>query len=548
MLKTTYAALSNGTVRTQDARIIHLYQKADAYKTDPCLWEGLFRIACLIKNNPLEEPVTGFIYEGIRDTENGSFAGTPFEQICKARAAMALFEYNTDKTILKRLAVWIRYLEVEFDHFTGQNSILYQPADLMEFLLRYYCITGMKSVLRICTRLRSSAFDWTTVLHTFQQSIPLNTKESDLSDMDYSCKPDELEYDQKEKLINHAEMLADGMRYSTYAGIFSGHGQELSSGRVLWEHLKKHHMAVCGGTTANPFLCGRGADKKVSTGSLAAWIEAFCAQIMLPESEWANDELIRIIFNGFALCLEQEDLPDYQKVNMIGNKCSEQAPSALLYSRVTRAAASIYRYAVMIGNREMRINYLFPGKYMSMIDRQPVILQMKDETISLQCRKEVSFGISIYKSNQNGEQIVLKHNGQTSEIGMNDTQGKGNYIQTVNTWNSGDEFRFFQYKTVRYEETHHQGVCFLYGNRLLSADADHNHYDFAVSSLPEFQADEIIMNVSETGKWPIRDEEPADIPVLPVTHGSEYHVKMHPYYQTKKRITIFPKAEDTCLK
>ena len=54
-------------------------------------------------------------------------------------------------------------------------------------------------------------------------------------------KPEEIDYEQKEKLINHAEMLADGVRYTLYAGLFSGNGQDLSAGKNAWSYLQKYH-------------------------------------------------------------------------------------------------------------------------------------------------------------------------------------------------------------------------------------------------------------------------------------------------------------------
>ena len=188
ILQMTGCGTANGTARSQDNRVKRLYQKADQWNAFPRMWEGLFRVACLIKNKPLEEPVTQRIYEAIHDTDDGSFAGSFDEQICTARALFAVFEYNTDKEILKRIAIWLRYLEVEFDKCTAESGVLYQPADLMELLVRYYLATGMKSVLRICSRLRAEAFDWTTSLHTFQQSIPIDNHKKLPSEINISAQ------------------------------------------------------------------------------------------------------------------------------------------------------------------------------------------------------------------------------------------------------------------------------------------------------------------------------------------------------------------------
>ena len=113
-----------GTVRTTDERVINLYQKAVQYDKQPCLWEGLFRLACLIKTKPMDEPVAAYILHAIEDSENGALSGTFSEQICIARATFALFEYNTDREILKRIASWLRYVEIEFDNLIYKSFII----------------------------------------------------------------------------------------------------------------------------------------------------------------------------------------------------------------------------------------------------------------------------------------------------------------------------------------------------------------------------------------------------------------------------------------
>ena len=56
-----------GTIRTDDKRIIALYHHACQFIDIPGIWEGLFRIACLTKNNPLEESVTKKILQAIEE-------------------------------------------------------------------------------------------------------------------------------------------------------------------------------------------------------------------------------------------------------------------------------------------------------------------------------------------------------------------------------------------------------------------------------------------------------------------------------------------------
>ena len=356
---------------TNITEIKNLYEASGRLIDNPYLWEGLFRIACLIKNKPMEEPVTALILNAVRDTENGSVEGCLSRQISVIRAAFAVYEYNTDRTLLQRFAVWCHYLEIEFEQLTKEDpETLYKPADLMEFLVRFYQVTGLKAVLRICTRLRAAAFNWTSALHTFQQSIPVSTDELHPVLPDLTAAPEDIDYDEKEKLINHAEILADGVRYSVFSGIFSGNGQDLAAGKVVWRYLRKHHHAICGGTTSNPYLCGNAPEQPISNCTMAAWVEAFASQLILEDSEWALNELIRIIFNGLEDCLNKETAGTIQKVNGSADVHNQSEETSALYARLTRAAAAAYLHAVTLKEKGICVNYPVQGRFLLMIRKQ----------------------------------------------------------------------------------------------------------------------------------------------------------------------------------
>ena len=540
---------ANGTVRTPDARIARLYKRAGKYSEQPCLWEGLFRIACLTKNKPADEPVTALILGGIGETENGAFEGSAAEQICRARAAFAVYEYTADRAILKRIASWLRYLEVEFDRFSLEDGLLYRPADLMELLVRFYRVTGMRSVLRICAKLRASAFDWTTALHTFQQSIPIRGEDGVMPPLpDLSRKPEELDYDEKEKLINHGEMIADGVRYTLWDGLFSGHGQDLSSGKTVWASLEKHHRALCGGTTADPYLCGRGADRAVDNRALAAWTEAFAAQMILPDSAWAAEEMIRIVFNGMDDCLNREEIPDRQRINTLQDE-EDAADPAAVYARITRATADAFSHAVTLTEEGIRINYLLPARYLLMMRKQAAVLITEEGTAAFQCKKPFSAPVDLFVSPAGTAKVLLKKDGRVSGGSAREAETvTGRWLHTEEEWNNGDGFLMEQDGSVVCEDTHHQGLCFLAGNRLLSLAAEPERFAFAVTGTASAEDKKVTVPVAETERWHLRGDRPADIPVLPDARKETVNAELTSYATTAHRITMFPKAENACLK
>ena len=542
VLNTFISFPAAGTVRTADKRILRLYQQSSTYIEQPCLWEGLFRLACLVKNKPMEEPVAARIADACTESENGSFIGSVSDQVCIARAALALYEYNMDRSVLKRLAEWVRYTEIEFDDIAAQDGILYRPADLMEFLVRFYQASGVRAALRLCARIRAEAFDWTTALHTFQQSIPIRSADTDQGYPIPETTPDLIDYDQKEKLINHAELLADGIRYTVFAGLFSGHGQDLSSGRIAWSYLEKHHRALCGGTTGNPYLSGNGADRAVNNLVLCAWTEAFTSQMLLPESAWATEEMARIAYNGLADCLNRDPVPELQFVNTVNE---EEAPSAepeKLYARLARAAASVFHHAVATNEKGIRINCLLPAKYMLMVRKQSLILHTDDHSAAFQCRKPAEAALELFIAPSCGCNVSLILDGICSSSHTGDIAEGGKYLRTDAVWQNRDRIELLPDERILSAVTHHQGNAYMHMNRLLCIPAESGIFARAACGDPVMKDGKASVLTASCEKWQLKDGRPGDIPVLPERHGEPSAAELKEYALCRQRITMIPRA------
>lgn len=540
--------LSCGLARTSDACILGLYQRSLAFLEYPEMWEGLFRLACLVKNAPGEEPVCHQIRQALlAESPTGSLLGTRDQQICKARAALALYEYEGDRTVLQRLADWLRFLEAEMDGNAGQDSFLCLPGDLMEFLVRYYLITGMRSVLRICTRLRAIAFDWTTALQTFQQPIPQGAMDESALESVLKKKPEELGYDEKQLLIHHAESLADGMRYTLYAGLFSGNRMDLSAGRSLWNILSKHNRAICGGTTSDPFLCGAGGNAPVHTAALSAWAEAFADSMLLPGTEWAAEELIRILFNGLSYCLSQEELPELQWVNSIrGHTPAEGSRRVHLYARISRAVSSAFSHAVTITSEGVRINYVLPGKYVLSVQDQPVILSMEDQRFIFHCSSPFHAPADLLIPSVDSMSLRIFSGSEEDRVlsGL----ASGRYHRIGDRWQDQSGVLISRENRMIPEGTHHQGICFFHEYRLLCLPVHEGRFNVVYCGDPEAGSDFPSILTGEAEHWNEHDGLPSDIPVLPLVSGERKAARLIPYDHAGSRITMFPRGRSRCSK
>ena len=144
---------------------------------------------------------------------------------------------------------------------------------------------------------------------------------------------------------------------------------------------------------------------------------------------------------------------------------------------------------------------------------------------------------------------MLKHgSAETVRKRTDPNPEEGIFIHTEEEWKDGDGFWFVPDGAVLHEETHHQGVCFIERNRLLSVKASGRRYAFTVSEVPENEKGRFTIRLRMTGGWKTRNSEPADIPVLPAAAEETVKSRMTPYAETPERITMFPRTKEACLK
>ena len=513
-----------------------------AYSDNPACWEGLFRLACLVTDQPADCPVYAKITACLGDSESGAIEGNAEEQIAKARAAFALFEYNTDRSILRRLGKWFRYMEIEWNTVFCTGSVGFSPADLMELLVRFYRASGMKAVLRLCSRLRTDAFDWTTALHTVQQGIPFRFEGEDPLYAILRKRKDEIEYDEKEILLNHAEMLADAVRYAHFSGEFSGNGQDLSAGRYAWSFLSKHHRAACGGTTGTPYLAGASPASPVDTRVLCAWTEAFACSLALPDTLWAADELVRIVFNGLSACLRQETTPAYQLVNCLR---PETVPNggADTCARITRAVDAAFRHAVGLTEEGVRINYLLPARYAVMSAGRQAVISSDGQKAVIRIPSGGAVPAGLFLASTETAEPLLLHGNETKYI--ESPAGAAKLVRLPEPVRNEDILSFSADGEVRTENGHHRGITCWLRNRLLCAPVQEGGYAYAMDQSPSLHEGVPEAYLREAHAWKLREGEPEDIPVLPHCGENTRCATLVSYDHAGARIALFPKAHDS---
>ena len=552
LMDTVHTGLSAGSVRTVMPEIERLYHKLRLYQDVPASREGLFLLACLLKDRPLDETHAQMILHSAEETDDGSFSGSFSDQLATARTLLSVYEFAGDKAILKRLAQWCRWLETSWDSVENDRMIRIQPADLMEFLVRFFRHTGLKGVLRLCARVRSSSMDWTTILHQFHQRIPLDLPDMIGETEKLLClgKQDNEEYLPAQLLSNHAEILADGFRYTAYAAMFSGNGQELSAGQKGWDSISKYHHAVCGGTTANIFLGGNRTNQGIHPASTAAWIEAMVSQMQISGGTWMISECSLLIFNALADCVRHIDDSGFRFVNTCTGPSSyrcadpESGPErdAAVLSRIARAVSAAYMYAVTQNRETLCINWILPGRYSVACGTQPFVIRMDDESAAVRCRKPFNMELRIFMSRNETAEPVLKNGGREehADIPPENPDQNGVYIRISREWNNQDTLIMRQDGRFRLTDAYHHGKYIIVRNRLMVLDVHESGYSYSIAGSPVFRNGILLCPLRRITGWPNQKGIPADLPVLPAGSDDVIEAPLFPYAMTPCRISVFP--------
>ena len=120
-------------------------------------------------------------------------------------------------------------------------------------------------------------------------------------------------------------------------------------------------------------------------------------------------------------------------------------------------------------------------------------------------------------------------------------QNAGYYVHLKKEWQNEEGIRFDNTDEVLCENTHHQGLCIIYNNRLFSIPVHDDNMFYAVKSEPEMKDGELSVMVCDTAVLRT-GERSADIPVLPSAGDREIRMILTPYSKTLQRITMLPRV------
>lgn len=538
--------LSYGQVRSADPVLTRLYALCEKEMDCALMWEGMFALACLTKGEPLEEPVAKVILKALENLENNDSLSRT-EQIACARAALAVFEYNVDKEILKKLMLWCARLETEWDEVANDREIRQHPADLMDFLVRLYRLTGKKVLLRMCTRLRASGMDWAGVLNTFSQPRPLK-RTATLEELERSMAEEEYSesgFYTRKYLSNTASALADGMRFARQCAVYNGSGLDVAE--KGFATIRKQHGAVCGGTSADRLLEGTASHRGISAEAIGAWCEALAGELIAGKTPWAAGEVLKLYLNAVPAAVTAEGLVPYQHVNELRTApdeagCFDPGDSRQhrlrSLARLSRGCAAVWHSALSLSPNGLTLNLPLDGHYVVSIYDQHCVLQLKDYCMTIRTGGQIrgQIGITI-PSELDGMDIRV--NDESAYRPRGDTR-----VAFDRAWEDGDTISLILPEQLRVVEGHHQGISVYDGMTLLAMPADETNYAKAACGTPVRREGKVFMPVKTVKEWTLMEgNRLSDIQVLPKAAEAEEEVELKPYASLNRRIALFPKGK-----
>lgn len=545
--------LGPGQARISVKFITDMYQAASAYQSEYAMWEGLFRVACILFDHPDEQPVYSLILDELsKQNSDGDFTGDVIQNLQIARAVLAVYEYANSRDALKALLLFCSWIMSHWNEISSCASIRRNPADLMEFLIKIYWYTGKKPILSLCDKLRRESVNWTGILQTYSIKRPTSLMASWLemrAGIDREGDADDGQY-VRQYLMTHAETLADGMRATSMNAIFSGSGDELKAAQNGWSKISHWHGAICGGTTADEAVQGNDPSIAIDAASLCAWTEAFLVQFMHEDSRWAVQEVSTLLCNALPASIIGGKLSPYQRVNMVEKtplirECyhthapEEQRKRCLI--RLCRVAARAVSNAVMTTPNGLDVLLYISGEYDLQLNEKAFRVSISHPSdssiqIMLQGKEEAEATLRLFIPEWM-QDMQLAVNGKAQKV-----SAKNGAVELHGNWHHGDTITLVWVPTVRVVETFHQGRAVFLGDMLMVLDVSDHDWKVAMVGEPRIEDGQVHVSVGEVKNWEQANGVTRPLPVRPKISGEPTDAVLSPYYATPVRLCVFPKG------
>ena len=552
MLNLPRLPLAPGQARSQEpqAKLLyrHLIQAVEAQGGVggvPTCWEPLYLLAVLTGEKDQAEALQEIIAQGMGD----QLVEFPLpEVIRRLRAGFVLFQHYPSPERLKELMAGIRVIADRWEEMATCVDVLTAPADLMELLGWLYLASGANGLLTLGTALEKAAMDWCSILTTHQQTRDC------LADKEIRGYIALLEQEEGkpalpatyEMYTAHANLLADAMRFTLWAGIMTGSKAQLSAAQTGFERITRWHGAVGGGWHGDTLLGGLSAMQGMDAATMGALCEALSAQLMVPDGEWAIQPLETLFHNAMTAALGEESVYLLQRDNglaadTMGQHRFDYPAQSALYAlcRLARGYVRRFSTSLMATPQGAAWMLLAEGRYsLSHLQERMVFNAAMDgeegDWRSLRLTQGEAKGFQL--------EVYIPDWADACRLDVN--QRKATVVapsalhHLKRAWKEGDGLYLQLDARIHLESSHRQGIYFRRGAQVLVAPfqrgdalpvvvADEENNTWAFFDCPEWKKDQGL---------------PLDIPVLPKPGDTALSLALVPYGSCPNRIGLFPKG------
>lgn len=546
----TALPLRAGQARPESEKMKRLYRLVrDSQEVS--MFEGVFRLACLVTGKAENEPVTAVIRAKLdSQKEDGSFPMVLEEQIALMRAAWAMYEFEVRKPLLEKIVKWVAWSAKNWADVLEDEQVWKSPADLLELLENLYRVTGKGAFLPLMEQLSGASMNWAGALMTQTAQRPMS-REYTREEIERGLEKengDRAGYFTNQVLIGSAEALADGMRAAMAKGWFSGSATEMGAARFGWERLSRHHGAVCGGLTADELLGGMNPSAPVSTAGVGALAEALCKAAMGRQTDWAWEALERLVFNALPVCVGGKCVKAWQRVNTLDQADDRgcffpgEDQQGRARARLCRGYAWAMQSAVTLWEDGFAVNMMMPGKYaVSVRDVAGVLVIEGGEgnfSLTLRLKEEMkgTFRLRIPDWTPNCDVMVNGASTMSATCRLVD-----GFISLDRVWHDGDSITVHFDMTPRRAQGYHQGGYITMGPRVMALKAQ-GKWAYALVGEPKMSGKDVLAPFKPVEGWKANGNAPADLPVLPRTAGETEMLPLVPYADVQERIALFPQG------
>ena len=240
----------------------------DGWERAPYYLDGLVPLAWALEDEALKGVCRKYIEWMLASQREDGWFGPEssddhWPRMVALKALMQYFTAANDKRVLVLMDKFFKYQYHNLEKHPLKGWAVARGAENMQAALWLYNITGQKSLLELCYKLRGQTLDWTNYFHTFANTQPLSRslrwprlQEALEEEKDEPLEGQQRPYFNTQYHLTHVVNVAMGLKAPGIVNMFKSGFKEQMGFKVGWDKLMKYHGVAYGMFTGDEHLNG----------------------------------------------------------------------------------------------------------------------------------------------------------------------------------------------------------------------------------------------------------------------------------------------------